>query len=157
MRVYRGELFVLQTSQVLNAPYEKKIWPSVDILAYVSQRIHPQDLGFTTHNPPDRKYILNLAYTLDQNLEIFTGGDAIDDEVAVPVEFLERNKFFDPFLKPSKRPLFLKSTETKNREISEKLKRRIIKKQRRSEYLHIQAAKVGREISDLNANIDQMQ
>jgi len=53
----------------------------------------------------------------------------------VPVEFFENNKFLDPYIKPSKRPVFLKSTGAKIRKRNKKLVKRMNKKERRLDYL----------------------
>lgn len=123
-------------------------------MAAISQAIQPKSLGFTPTALPDRRWILNIAFTLLPNLEIFTGGNKIDDIVGIPIEFLQNNAFFDPYLKPSKRPIFLKTEETRAREKEFKLRKRLMKKERRANYLEIEGRKINEEISDLQAEID---
>lgn len=154
LKVSRGEYFSLRIDQIRYAPYERRVWSNIDLVSWMAQRIHPQQLGFGDNRYPDRKWLLKVAYTLEPNLEVFTGGEFAEELVAVPVEFLEANRFFDAYVKPSKSPIFLKSEEAKVRENSERINKRLVKKQRRTNYLNSEQIRLMSEISDLQAELD---
>lgn len=116
--------------------------------------ISPQVLGFTPTSLPDRRWIINIAYSLIPQLQIFTGNNDIDELVSVPLEFVEGAAFFDPYIKVSKRPIFTKTQETKDREKIYKLRRHLAKKERRVNYMHSEARRINNEISEIQANID---
>lgn len=154
LKIYRNEVFSIRVENIRYAPYERKVWASIDILASISNAIAPRILGFTPCALPDRRWILNLAFTLLPDLEIFTGSAEIDDIVPVPLEFVENAAFFDPYVKISKRPIFSKTPETKNQEKQNKLRRRLLKKERRVDYLQSESRRIYTEISEIQAGID---
>lgn len=154
MKVYRQEVFSLNLDSIRYAPYERKIWSSIDILSYLSRLIEPRVFGFSPSTMPDRRWIINIAFTLAPTLEIFTGGNQVDDIVGIPIEFIENNRFFDPYIKVSKKPIFMKTEETRMREQREKFQKRLMKKERRMNYLTQEANRIHSEISDIQAGID---
>jgi len=152
IKVMKGEIFSCQKQQIRIPPPEKKPWSKLDLIAYISTRIKPMNLGFTVDKAADRNWLLSVAYSFDCNLECFTGTSNEDIQIGIPVKYLENGNFFDPYTKKSIRPIFLK--DDKQRDVIEKKKveKRIIKKNRRRELLMDEVRKLERNINDLVGN-----
>lgn len=152
MKVVKGEVFRIQKNQLINPPSEKKVWSKIDLIAWISERCSPLPLGVTPTKLPDRRWLVSIAYGYDHNLEIFTGTQPNDVIVSLPLKFLEKMAFFDPFLKPSSKPIFQRSADVRARDDTDKIRRRVSKKQRRKNYLAQEINKLSDDIMVLEGN-----
>ena len=154
MDVLSGRVFRCLKSDVKNPPYEKRIWSNIDIIAWLEIKVAPTRLGISYARLPDRNWLISLAFSYDQQLEIFTGAQPNDQIVSIPLKLLEQVKFFDPYMRSSKRPVLKKSDDQKKIEESEILKKRRFRKERRADFLANQTRKLHQEISELDAEMD---
>lgn len=155
MSVLAGRVFRCKKTEIINAPYEKKTWSNIDLIAYLETRTAPTPLGISIGRLPDRQWLITLAFMFDPNLEIFTGARPSDQLVSIPLRILEQAKFFDPYSSATKMPVIKKSGEQKQKEEIEALQRRRIVKERRANLLQNQVRKLGAELSEIEAEIDQ--
>jgi hypothetical protein len=152
----RGQCFRCLKNAIQNAPHERKIISNIDILTLIAERVAPAALDIGPGHMPDRKWLINVLFTIIPTHEAFVGTNEEDEEVGIPVQYIQNNRFYDPLIKPSDRPIFLKSENQRLREKFTKCNNRIIKKGRRSTYLLNEARRLESEISDIQANRDAL-
>lgn len=124
------------------------------MLSYIQAHIGAdKDLGFGPMSLPDEAFLVAVCHALNSNLEMFTGMSLEEELVQIPLSFLQRLNFFDPYARKINAPVIQKSSEQKKREMKTKLSKRINKKIRRKEYLSNMTEKLH---SDVDCLHDQM-
>ena len=60
-------------NHILDPPNIKKEWSKIYLPAFIYSKFTQGDLGFGPDKMLDRGFLQKIAYTLEQNLDIFTG------------------------------------------------------------------------------------
>jgi hypothetical protein len=154
VKVSKGINFGIKSDQIKSHPLERKRWSSLDMVSWLSNRLYPLELGFSSNKLPNRKWLLDVVWSIEPKHEIFDGGEVYEELVEVPIEFLENSCFLDPYISATRRPIFLKTPETKRKEKRQMIKRRILRKERRWNFLRLDQQKLGKDVSDLQAHLD---
>lgn len=116
MNILGGRVFRCRKVDTQCPPYEKRSWPNIDSIAWLETRCAPIPLGISPSRLPDRNWLITLAYSFDQSLEIFTGANPIGQLDSIPIRILERGKFFNPYDVPHMKSVLKRSNEQKARE-----------------------------------------
>lgn len=153
LRVIRNQVFRVQKNQVLTPPPEKKVWSKLDLLAFIQAQVGVgRDIGLTPEKMPDRQWLLTIAYSFSQDLEVFTGVRLDEEIISIPTTFLEKLAFFDPYSRMSSRNIFKKSSTRRLQEESKKVEQRISKKNRRRELLNQMVGRIDSQVDLLRGN-----
>jgi hypothetical protein len=149
--VLSGKVYQFRTDQIRTPPKPKKEWSKIEMLTFIQSRLgQERELGFGPNNIPDNEFLLAVCFTLDPNLEIFTGIKEAEEIVQIPVNFLERIKFFDPNLRNVRSNVIQKSTAQKQREKRLCLEKRRNRKMRRTNLIEREAGRLQSEVDALN-------
>lgn len=98
--VLSGTFQQLRSNELRQPPKMKKEMSKIDMLTFIQEVVGGnRELGFGPGNMPDTDYFIAICYSLNQDLEMFTGVQMNEQVVRIPVSFLDRIKFFDPYLK----------------------------------------------------------
>jgi hypothetical protein len=145
--VLNGTFYQFLSRQIMTPPKPKKVWSKIEMITYIKTRIGlERDLGFGPTNMPDEDFLVTICYTLDQNLDMFTGIKEEDEIIAIPVNFLDKLRFFDPNCRGSRNNVIPKSNQQKEKEKRVRLEKRRNRKIRRVELINSEKSKLESEV-----------
>lgn len=85
LKVLEGLVFRIQRSQVQRYSITKERWSKFDLIRWIEQKLPEKtELGFTPESLPDYRWLLNVAYTIDPNMPVFTGIEENEKLVKIP-------------------------------------------------------------------------
>lgn len=108
-------------------------------------------LGFEIDNLPNKEYLSNILHVLNPNHECFTGIQAAERLIPIPLSFLERMNFLDPITSNSNKrnKVFKLSEEERTMKSLDKIRKRRERKIRRRNYIQENLRKLVRGIEGL--------
>lgn len=85
LKVLDGKVFRIQRSQVNRYSIIKERWSKLDLMRWIEERL-PQgtELGFAPESLPDYRWLLNISFTIDPNMPVFSGIQAEEKMVKIP-------------------------------------------------------------------------
>ena len=115
--VMNGAVFRMKKTDMKRHSLEVKSYSAMDLVGAIETKLGHK-MGFELQKLPNREYLLDVLFTLDDQHEVFQGNQ--EKLVEVPLEFLKNLCFVNPGVSKSSQPLLNLSKE--ERLSSEKLR-----------------------------------
>ena len=100
--VINGSVFRMKKTDMKKHSLEVKCYSAMDLVGAIETKLGHK-MGFDFQKLPNREYLLDVLFTLDDQHEVFQGNQ--EKLVEVPLEFLKDLCFVNPGVPKSSQPL----------------------------------------------------
>jgi hypothetical protein len=78
-KVIKGEIFRIKSSDINNYSVEREIWTKIDLVSELQGKyLRGVELGFEPNQLPDKRWLLNVVFSLDSQHIIFVGSAKVE-------------------------------------------------------------------------------
>lgn len=86
--VLGGTVFRIQSNEIRRYSVIKHKWSKIDLLIWLENNIgNHEKLGMSSDHLPDERWLYNVCYTLNPNIQCFTGLQENEKLVMLPLRY----------------------------------------------------------------------